>query len=151
MSSNTKSPNQLYTLLQVGKTSLHMSEADYRELLHKHGAKLDSKKRYSASTMNIAQLISALDDLKSQGFVPTRSSQHGKPNWRAPRIRKITALWCALADAGEVRERGYQSMERWCRSVVKTSKLEWADGKGLNDCIEALKSWCHRKGVQIDD
>jgi len=149
--SKAKGRNQLYTLLQVGKSNLQMSEKDYRAFLHKHGARKDAKGRFSGTTMSIKQLLDALDDMKSQGFVPKRSSKLGNDNWRAPRIRKITALWCALADTGEVHERGYQSMERWCRSLIKTSKLEWAGGQGLNDCIEALKSWCHRKGVAIDD
>ncbi len=151
MTARDKNPKPLYTLLQVGKGALHMSEDDYRALLKQHGAKTDSKGRSSASTMSIAQLLAALDDMKTQGFVPTRSSKVGNDNWRTPRIRKITALWCALADAGEVRERGYASMEKWCRTVMKTSKLEWATGHGLNDCIEALKSWCDRKGVKRDD
>jgi hypothetical protein len=143
--------NSLYTLLQVGKADLHMSEGDYRKLLAKHGARLDSRQRYSASTMTIKGLLDALDEMKAQGFVPTGAVRYGADTWRTRRIKKITAIWCALAEAGVVHERGYQSMERWCRSLIKTPKLEWATGIGLNNCIEGLKSWAAREGVKLDD
>ncbi len=144
----SKSRNQLYTLLAVGKKQLGWDEATYREHLKLHGA-VAHNNRYSASSMPIAGMINAIKAMQTAGFTPKRQQTITRLQWRAPRIRKITALWCTLADAGEVRERGYASMERWCRTVIKTNKLEWADGKGLNDCIEALKSWCQRKGVAL--
>ena len=109
---NHKSRNDLYTLLAVGKKQLGWDEDKYRLFLQTHGAQQHSGK-YSAASMNTSDII-AIEAMKAAGFVPTRKAGK-KPDWREPRIRKITALWCALADAGEVRERGYTSMERWCR------------------------------------
>lgn len=145
-----KSRNDLYKLLQVGKRELGWSEKTYREKLAEHGAKPAPDGRVSASSLDTRQLIDVLQAMHAAGFTPRRRNVKTL-DWREPRIKKIIALWCALADAGQVRERGYASMEKWCRSLTRVNKLEWASARALNDCIEALKSWAHRKGVQLRD
>lgn len=143
--------SKCYTLLAVGKKQLGMDEDDYRLFLVKHGA---TKKngRVSASTMTIGQLETAIEAMKRAGFKPVRKSVVSSlSDWRVPRIKKITALWCTLADAGVVKSRNESSMQRWCAGITKKAKLEWATAQDLNNCIEGLKSWAAREHVKLDD
>lgn len=133
-----------YRLLQVAKRDLHMADEDYRELLHRHGAKQKDGK-YSATTMSVAGLIQAVGEMKQKGFKP----QAGGSDWRRPRIEKITALWMALFDAGVVKKSDQISMVKWCSRITRKTRLEWATSYELNACIEGLKDWAHRERVQI--
>ena len=85
-------------------------------------------------------------------FKPTKSktSKASPSDWRAARIAKITALWCALADAGVVRGRGESAMVKWCARLTHKARLEWASSNDLNQCIEGLKDWAQREGVKLD-
>ncbi len=148
--SNKADPRKhLYTLLQVGRADIGMDEEAYRLFLARHGAK-QVKGRYSATTMPIGGLEAALEEMKAKGFKPTGKSRPRSQDWRRPRIEKITALWCALADAGVVRDRSEAAMVKWCAHHTKTAQLEWAKSAGLNACIEGLKSWSLREGVGVE-
>lgn len=135
-----------YRLLQVGKRELAMDEADYRELLRRHGAQ-EKAGKVSATTMPIGGLAAAVMELRQKGFKP----RNPKRDWRTPRIELIRALWHALADAGVVRKRDEAAMQRWCARITKKARLEWSDSRGLSQCIEGLKDWAHREGVRLDD
>lgn len=144
--------HRYYRLLQVGKKALHMADEDYRALLSRHGASI-KEDHPSATTMSIPQLFSAVEDMKAKGFKPTarRGSVSRISNWRKGRIQKITALWCALADAGVVHSRSEASMVKWCAGITKKARLQWATSENLNACIEGLKAWAARENVRIDD
>lgn len=128
-----------------------LNEVDYRYILRDCGAKLVDDK-YSATTLDIAGLINAMDEMKKRGFVPlSRGARSARNNtWRKPRIDKITALWCRLADAGVIHNRSDAGMQRYCMRITKKSKLEWASSDDLNACIESLKSMAHRERVKLD-
>lgn len=144
-----KNPRErCYTLLQVGKQQLGMSEDDYRAFLMAHGAGM-IQGRISATTMDIGQLEMAIESMKVRGFHPT-SKKSGTRDWRTARIAKITAIWIALADAGVVRDRGEKAMLTWCAKHTRTASIKWATSRALNDCIEGLKSWAHRERVKLD-
>lgn len=142
--------NLLYRLLQVAKRDLHMEDEDYRALLARHGA-TDKDGRISASTMQPWQLDNALKEMKEKGFKPTGSTKRQATRWRKPRIDKITALWCALADAGVVRDRSEAAMLKWCARITRKARLEWANDNDFNACIEGLKSWAARERVKLEN
>lgn len=161
MISKSAERNRLYTLLGVGqrelqKTLPHFGEDDYRAVLTTYGAReIDGKP--SASTMTIAQLEQTLEHLKQLGFKPkaTRGAsarRKGKQqwNWRDARIAKLNAMWCALADAGHVRDRSEHAMKAWCaHKVPELTRAEWSDSNALNKAIEMLKRYCERCGVEL--
>lgn len=154
MTAATKSADprtRLYALLAVGKKTLAMDEDTYRALLRAHGAQLKGDKP-SATTMTVPQLETALDAMKRAGFKPARTSQVARiADWRKPRIAKLNALWCALADAGIVRDRSEAALTKFCARFTRTARLEWAGSAGLNQAIEALKDWARREGVAPHD
>lgn len=155
MSQATRKPThhrRLYTLLAVGKRDLAMSEDAYRALLARHGAS-ERQGRISASTMTLASLEAALAELRSKGFKPqpARGSAHRVRDDRIGLIKKITAVWCALADAGVVRSRGEAAMVKWCATHTGVARLQWANKADLVRAVEALKLWAARERVQLED
>lgn len=139
---------RLYTLLQVGRQTLGLDEDSYRAILAAYGAR-EVDGRPSATTMSVSQLEQALEHQKRLGFRPKRRPGR-EDDWRQPRIDKITAIWCTLADAGVVRDRSERAMLRWCAGLTRKARLEWASSADLNACIEALKSWAARERVPLD-
>ncbi|MGB1238551.1 MAG: regulatory protein GemA [Pseudomonadales bacterium] len=146
---------RLYTLLQVAnqelaKASAGWSEDCYRDLLQRHGATEKSGK-VSATTMDLGQLERALREMKALGFKP-RANRKASPanNWRGPRIGKLNAMWCAMADAGVVKNRSSEAMHKWCeKNVPGLSKLPWATGAQLNKAVEMMKAMARANGVEL--
>ena len=142
--------HRLYRLLVVGKRELHMEEDSYRAMLERHGASLIGDK-YSATTMTIDGLKAALDEMRAKGFAPQGKTLAGATDWRKPRIAKITAIWCALADAGVIRNRGEAAMVKFCARITGKARLEWAESEDLNACIQALRAWAKNTGVKLEE
>lgn len=141
-----------YKLLPIAKRQLGWDDEFYREtILKQYGAKQDAKGKYSASTMSLGQLMQAYEHCKKCGFKPTskKGSAGNVKDWRADRIKKITALWFALFDAGVVRDKTEAGMVAWCKAVTKKERLQWYTSGELNKCIEGLKSWADRMKVEI--
>lgn len=147
---------RLYKLLAVGNRELHKQRAgwcddDYRYILQQCGAKLVNGK-YSATSMNFTQLDTALARLKQLGFKVKQPANNGSDTWRAPRIKKLNALWCMLADEGHVRNRSSFALETFCRKRVKGfTRMPWATSPQLNQAIEELKKWCDRCNVDLTE
>ncbi len=140
---------RLYKLLAVGKKALGMDDDSFRAMLERHGAKaVDGVP--SRTTMSLDGLRDVAAEMKQKGFRPSRGGQ-GATAWRKPRIQKITAIWCALADAGVVRDRGEPALLKFASRITRKARLEWASSDDLNACIETLKKWAAREGVQLDD
>lgn len=143
---------RLYKLLAVanrelGEQRVGWSEDDYRFILQQCGATwVDG--RCSARTMSIPQMSAALARFKALGF-RVRSPRPNTPgDWRAPRIAKLNAIWCALADAGKVRDGSQRAMEHFCRRHLNgLERLQWATSEQLNQCVEMLKQFAARVHV----
>lgn len=142
--------HRLYRLLVVGKRELHMEEDSYRALLARHGAGLIGDK-HSATTMTIDGLKDALDEMRAKGFAPQGKTLANAADWRKPRIAKITAIWCTLADAGVVKNRGEAAMVKFCARITGKARLEWAESEDLNACIQALRAWAKNTGVKLEE
>jgi phage gp16-like protein len=140
--------NRFYTLLSVGKKELGMDEDEFRSFLKIHGARsVDGK--ISRTTMSIGQLSLAVEAMRAKGFRPKKKNITDIRDWRKPRIELITKLWNKLADAGVVKNRSEKSMQKWCARVTKKALLEWCTSNDLNNCVEALKSWCAREHIRF--
>ncbi len=152
MSAKVDNRLRYYKLLRVGKEQLGWDDEFYYAIwLPRQGATLKNGK-YSASTLSISQLSQAVEKMKESGFKPQskRKFTHGNKDWRAPRIAKINALWCALADAGVVKDKSQAACEGWCKKYTKKDRLQWARSADLNQCIEPLKKWAGRVGVELE-
>ena len=151
---------RLYTLLSVAKRELEkvrhgFCEEDYRHILAVHGA-TEKNGQISATTMSTEQLQAALDHCHDLGFkISTKVSREQRPNrsrksgeWRRPRIGKLNALWCALADAGVVNDRSEKAMQQYClNNVPELSRFEWISSEQLNTAIEMMKKMFKQRGI----
>ena len=131
-----------YATLNICKKKLGWNESKYRGYLRDHGALIKGNK-YSASTMDDLQLARAVRDIRML------ADNSNISDWRNGLIAKITAIWCAMADAGVVHNRSDMAMRKFCARHIKAAKLEWADRQELNRIIETLKQWAAREGVTL--
>ncbi len=141
---------KLYVLLRVANNFMaakvpDWSDDDYRHVLKINGAK-EVKGRYSAASMSVAEMEKALDHFKAAGFKAKAKKSNG--TWRSPRVAKLNAMWCALSDAGCVRNRSEDALQTWCANNVKgLTKLQWATSEQLNTAVEMLKRYSNRCGL----
>lgn len=147
---------RLYTVLQVGNTWLTQNRAGwdeecYRDLLARNGAQLKNGK-YSATTMDLQQLELAHREMKEMGFKPKRKKAAANTNdWRSGRIRKLNAMWIAMAEAGVVENRSEEAMRKWCENQVPgLQKLQWSSSDQLNKAVEMMKGMALDAGVDVD-
>ena len=137
-----------YKVLRVGMRDLCLDEDTYRELLRENGAGI-SKGKYSATTMSIPQLETALEKMKQSGFKLKRSSN--SKNFRDGMIGKCRAIWGELHRAGVMRQPfSEESLTKFAaRHTGGVAHIKWADTQGLRNTIEALKGMAHREHVEI--
>jgi len=145
---------RFYTLLALGKAQLCWdNEFYYGMWLPMQGATKNAAGNYSATTMTIGQLCQAVERMKDSGFKPTTKTGkkfvHDNKDWRTPRIAKLNALWCNLADKGHVQDKSQKALEAWCKTYTQKDRLQWANSNNLNTCIEQLKAWSKRVGVEV--
>lgn len=136
-----------YKLLQIGKSDLCWDDEFYYGIWLPQQGAIKKDNRYSATTMTIGQLSSAIEVMKRLGFVI--KPKKAKSDWRQPRIKMIHALWARLADADEVKNNSAAACETWCVKHMKKDSLKWASSQDLNNCIEMLKQWALRTHVDI--
>lgn len=146
-------------IIHMGAKDLGMDEATYRAMLHEI-AGVDS-----AADLDAAGRFRVIEHLKAKGFRIRRGRAGGGnlnrrrddravagQDWRQPRVNKIIKLWALLRDAGVLRGDGSPAqLWRCCARLTGVAKIEWASSAGLNRCIEALRAWCQREGVALDD
>ena len=132
-----------YASLNINKQALDWSDRYYRDVfLRNHGAQIKDGK-YSASTMSMKQLAGAARAIRTL-------AEENVNNWRNGLIAKISAIWCAMADAGVIQNRSRRSMEGFCARYTKASSIQWADKHELMRAIEVLKKWAQREKVKLD-
>ena len=153
-----------YRLLGIAKKQLAdvrpgFTDEDYRHILFMHGAK-EKDGTFSASTMSLAQLNSALKHCQDLGFriskkVLKESSRLNQVrpqerDWRKARVGKLNALWISLADAGVIDNRSEEAMKSYCvRRVKGLTRFEWITSEQLNKAIEMLKQMHIQRGLKL--
>jgi len=147
-----KSPRtKCYTLLAVGKKQLGWDDEFYRDVFLVRFGATKVNGRISASTLEFGKLHEAVESMKKSGFKPVKKGiTSGINDWRTPRIKKITAIWFALHKSEVIKNPSEIAMQKWCASITKKARLEWATATDLNSCIEALKSWASREHVKLE-
>lgn len=121
--------------IHIARKELGLPEADYRALLARvTGAE-------SAKGLNDAQLNKVLAEMKRLGWKPKASTRPA--SYRAD-VRKIYALWGALADAGKVESRDPASLRKWANRQFSVSAPEFLKPEQARAAIEQLKAWERR-------
>ena len=138
---------RLLRLIHVGKRELDLDDDTYRNLLERiTGAR-------SCKGLPVAKLEAVLAEMRAKGFhvQQRRAPRHTAGSNRSPRISKIIAIWCAMRDAGVLDNPSFKALDAWCDQHTGGKPLKWAGTDELNACIEGLKSWAAREGVELVD
>lgn len=157
-----------YKLLAIAKgwalkTLPGWTDDAHRDLLARHGATAVDG-RVSATTMAAVGLRAALDDYERRGWPrkqrPSASKGAAPRQVERPQVRKLKAMWWALADMGAVDRPAdaaacSQAVEAWAKRQAAGSKvgridsLRFADSIQLNKLIEEMKAWGERVGADV--
>lgn len=110
--------------------------------------------RYNLETskdLNFRQLHDLYAHFRSLGWrVKRKKKSNTSPRYIDAQHRKIVALWIALADAGVVKNRSDQALQRYVKRMTGITNLKWCDGNHCYKLIESLKSWAIREDVDVD-
>jgi phage gp16-like protein len=114
----------------------------------------------SMSEMTEADLKTMVGELERRGFKPSikvRSNRRHKPAPRAD-LRFIHVLWRLLGDAGKLKQPDRRGLNTFIRrrfgetwGAVPRDIDDLRDSDKIETVIQALRKWCHREGVTIND
>ena len=137
-----------------------LTDADYRA-----GLMMVTGKASSAD-LNVVERDKLLKHYKAKGFVvKPNATTAGKPARsaafiREPQVKKLLAMWYALADAGAVTKPATHAacsdaVQAWAKNQLATHRLgpmdalRFATGEQLNHLVEAMKLWGQRVGAKV--
>lgn len=120
----------------------------------------------SSAALNADERDKLLKHYKAKGFVvKPKTSTAGKPARNAsfirePQVKKLLAMWYALADAGAVTTPANHSaasdaVQAWAKDQLSTHRLgpmdalRFATGEQLNHLVEAMKLWGQRVHAKV--
>lgn len=130
-------------MIRLKATKAGMSEDQYKDWLRGQfgvasATELNERQRRQAHA-HLGKLLDAASGRQDTG------------TWREPQLRKLDALWGALAARGAVRVNTREAMESWCkRSVPRLAALRFANSTQLQHLIESLKQWLLRVDPTAD-
>ena len=140
---------RLQKLIHVGCRELGIDKDTRRDL------QVVACGKPSMSDMNEADLGKVVNALKARGFSPTKGGK--RPRASRADVRLCHVLWRLLVEAGEAREPGAAGLNKFIRSRFENTwdyvpididtMTEWRE---IDQVVQALKSWCDRKGVERD-
>lgn len=141
--------NRLKRLVHVGCRELGIDQETRRDL------QLVVCGKSSMSDMDEAELKGLVGALKERGFKVRRNGR--RPAAKRADVRFCHVMWRLLHEAGEARVAGPKGLNAFIRSRFEKSwghvpididtMTEWRE---INDVVEALKDWCMRAGVELD-
>ena len=144
-------------LIHLAKATLGLSRDDYEHVLRAVTGQT------SAADLDAAGREKLLKHFKSKGFVVKAKAGAARAlGIREPQIKKLQAMWYALADAGAVArpasiEACNRAVEAWAKEQLAThalgplDALRFATGAQLGKLIESMKRWGERVDARIDD
>lgn len=134
-----------------------LTDADYRAGLMAVTGKA------SSAALTADERDRLLKHYKAKGFVvkpktdkPTRSAAF----IREPQVKKLLAMWYALADAGAVTKPATHAacsdaVQAWAKDQLASHRLgpmdalRFATGEQLNHLVEAMKLWGQRVNAEV--
>lgn len=108
----------------------------------------------SMSDMDEGDLREVMKALKARGYKPRKPKRPMAPRGD---VRFCHVLWRLLSEAGAVRQPGRDGLNAFIRARFSKS---WGhtpididamrEHQQIADVIDALKSWCEREGIELD-
>lgn len=135
-----------------------MTADDYRAVVREVTGKT------SSADLDAAGREKLLQHFKAKGFVvkanPAKPGAARPTFIREPQVKKLMAMWYALAEAGAVaqpasHEACSRALEAWAKEQLAThtlgpmDALRFATGEQLNHLVEAMKLWGRRVKANI--
>ncbi|ARV17394.1 hypothetical protein AEP_00432 [Curvibacter sp. AEP1-3] len=141
--------------IHVLKGLLKLQDDDYRALLNNLVGKTSSK---AMTTAELSKVRTHMDGLAKRMGVQTPAPKGAVAAKERPQVRKLKAMWWALADVGAVERPAdaaacTQAVEAWAKRQSTGSKvgridaLRFADSLQLNKLIEEMKACGDRVGA----
>ena len=121
------------------KSTLQLSDDDYRALLYQLTGQTSSKEMSEAQKYQVRDHLQGLTE--RMGLAPA-TGQAKKD--ASPKERKVWALWHQLGRDGLLRNTNTRALNAWVERTVHVSALRFATGAQLDTLIEALKQWQKR-------
>lgn len=118
--------------IHIARKELGLTEDEYRALLVRVTGK------NSSSVMSDTERGRVLEEFKRLGW--KKRTDRWRPPSRDPQVRKVFALWGALARAGIVRNGSRAALRAFVKRMTGVEDPEWMDGDQAGTVIEALKA-----------
>lgn len=144
--------------IHVLKNLLKLQDGDYRALMISLVGKSSCKEMTNAQQVTVR---THMDKLAQKMGVqkPARSAKPGASREERPQVRKLKAMWWALADVDAVERPDSpasctRAVEVWAKRQASNGKigpfdaLRFADRDQLNKLIEEMKAWAARVGAK---
>lgn len=143
-------------LIHMAKAQLGLTREDYEHVLREVTGKT------SAADLDAAGRDKLLKRFKERGFVVKAKAGSARAAFiREPQVKKLLAMWYALAEAGAVTrpasaEACSRAVEAWCKEQLAKHRLgpldalRFATGEQLNVLIESMKKWGDRVDAFIE-
>lgn len=116
----------------------------------------------SSAALNADERDKLLKHYKAKGFeVKPKTDKPAKAAYiREPQVKKLLAMWYALADAGAVTQPATHTacgdaVQAWAKDQLATHRLgpmdalRFATSEQLNHLVEAMKLWGHRVKANV--
>lgn len=139
-------------LIHIGRSALHMPDDEYRALIHG----VSGGRTTSSKDLKPTERQRVLARLKALGFeLKRKPATDGVAMIRLAQMRKLRAMWYALADVGAVErpaspEACNDAIQTWAASRLKdVQALRFADGRDMSELIEQMKAWGERVGADV--
>lgn len=138
-------------LIHIARTALHMAEADYRGLI----GGVSGGRTTSSTGLTGPERQQVLQRMKALGFELKPKGKGEVALIREAQLRKLRAMWYALADVGEVERPANAddcnaAIEAWAKKrLAHLEALRFATGEDLNDLIEQMKRWGRRVKADV--
>lgn len=127
--------NVMLAKVHVARKQLDMDEATYRELL------MRAAKKRSAGECDQTELDLVLVEFKRLGWKPaTNPAASGQRPSTKPHVRKVFALWGALARSGALRNGSRAALVAFIERQTGVSHPDWLTAAQANAVTEALKA-----------
>ncbi len=136
-------------------TTAGMTDDDYRAVVRQVTGKA------SSADLDAAGRDKLLRHFKAKGFVVKAKPSMARAAYiRAPQVKKLLAMWYALAESGAVmRPTSHTAcstaVEAWGKEQLAAHRLgpmdalRFATGEQLNHLVEAMKLWGQRVKANI--
>lgn len=124
--------------IHIAAKAMALDETTYRALLRRVSGK------ESAGELDASERSRVIAEFQRLGWRPPRRSK------LTGAARKIRALWLVLHKGGAVQDPSERAMNAWVKRQTGRADVRWLDVVLTQRCIEQLKRWCDRLGIDYE-